>query len=458
MAKSYEYKSINIRDFAKSKYYTKLSKEFIQELNILTLIFPFKVNNYVLDELIDWDNWENDPIFRLVFPNRKMLSKSQFDKLYNDYQKNDAFLLKETIKNIWNQLNPHAEGQLDLNVPVLNGEKLFGIQHQYQETALAFPSRGQTCHSYCSFCFRWPQFIGQKELKISLNDTNLLLEYLKSQPQVTDLLLTGGDPMVMSYNSFKDYLDPLLNNIEQTNIQTIRIGTKSLTFYPHKFIDEFESDLFLRYFEHIVSKGINLSIMVHFNHPQELAPKIVAGAVKKILSTGAQIRTQAPLLKNINDDHKIWAEMWRKQVNLNMIPYYMFIARDTGAKQYFEVPLERAWEIFRDAYRQVSGVCKTVRGPIMSSLPGKVQVLGKTQVEKDGNMTDAFVLRFIQARNPEWVNKPFIAKFNPNAYWINDLEPLYGNKFFFQDEFEKILTPIELQMTGELETEINKIL
>jgi len=275
---------------------------------------------------------------------------------------------------------------------------------------------------------------------------------------VTDILLTGGDPMVMSFKAFKEYLDPVLNSISNTNIQTIRIGTKSLTYHPFKFTTDKESDEFIKYFELIVSKGLNLSIMAHFNHPRELQPEVLSKAIKRIRSTGAQVRTQAPLLKNINDDSKLWAEMWRKQVNLNMIPYYMFIARDTGAKQYFEVPLKRAWEIFRDAYRQVSGVCKTVRGPVMSSLPGKIQVLGVTEAEKNGQIVDAFVLRFIQARNPNWVNKPFLAKFNPNAYWINDLEPLYSNKFFFEEDLNKILTPAERLFNEELNIEINQIL
>lgn len=456
--KHYNFEAINLNEFLKSKFNDILTEDYRQDLKILSIIFPFKVNKYILEELIDWDNWEDDPIFKLVFPNRNMLSENQWSQLSEAYFTGNKELLKNTALKIWKKLNPHAEGQLDLNVPALNEQKLYGLQHQYQETVLAFPSRGQTCHAYCSFCFRWPQFIGQKELKISLNDTTLLLEYLRTKPLVTDILLTGGDPMVMNFKSFKEYMDPVLNSISNTNIQTIRIGTKSLTYHPFKYTTDKEADKFIKYFEEIVSKGLNLSIMAHFNHPRELQPTVVAEAVKRIRTTGAQVRTQAPLLNNINDDSKLWAEMWRKQVNLNMIPYYMFIARDTGAKQYFEVPLKRAWEIFRDAYRQVSGVCKTVRGPVMSSLPGKIQILGVTETEKNGQIVDAFVLRFIQARNPNWVNKPFLAKYNPKAYWINDLEPLYGKKFFYEEDLEKTLSQSELLFSLELNVEINQTL
>ena len=115
----------------------------------------------------------------------------------------------------------------------------------------------------------------------------------------------------------------------------------------------------------------------------------------------------------------MWAEMWKEQTQLGMIPYYMFIERDTGAKRYFELPLYKTWEIFRDAYKQVSGVSRTVRGPSMSAGPGKVEVSGVTEI----NGEKVFVLRFIQARNPEWVQRPFFAKYDETATWLDGRPP-----------------------------------
>jgi L-lysine 2,3-aminomutase len=128
--------------------------------------------------------------------------------------------------------------------------------------------------------------------------------------------------------------------------------------------------------------------MAHFNHPVELStPTVQTAAIKRIRATGAQIRTQSPLLRTHQRfKPEIWAEMWRKQVNLNCIPYYMFIARDTGAQHYFAVPLVKAWEIFQAAYQQVSGVCRTVRGPSMSCTPGKVQMLGVSEIPLNGEL------------------------------------------------------------------------
>ena len=102
-----------------------------------------------------------------------------------------------------------------------------------------------------------------------------------------------------------------------------------------------------------------------------------------------------------------------------------------GAQHYFAVPLVRAWEIFHDAYRQVSGLCRTVRGPSMSANPGKVQVLGVSDVRGEQVME----LRFLQGRDPDWVDRPFFAHYDENATWLNTLRPAFGeSRFFFEDE------------------------
>ncbi len=84
--------------------------------------------------------------------------------------------------------------------------------------------------------------------------------------------------------------------------------------------------------------------MAHFSHAREVAHPRVQQAIARIRDTGAEIRTQSPLLSHINDDPAVWAEMWREQVKVGCIPYYMFVVRDTGAQHYFGVPLVRAWE------------------------------------------------------------------------------------------------------------------
>src|SRR5690606_25534235 len=430
-----KYRAYQVHNFRNIPQIERLSDEEKMNLEIVGNVFPFKVNNYVIDELIDWDDYLSDPIFRLTFPQKEMLLEEDFaimkKALEDKVSKDELKLVADSIRA---RLNPHPAGQMELNVPEYQGERLHGVQHKYRQTLLFFPSSGQTCHSYCTFCFRWAQFVGMDGLKFAARETEQLMGYLSEHHEVTDLLFTGGDPMIMSFKVFQQYIEPFLDANNKTNIQTIRIGTKALGFWPYKFLTDKDANDFSDLFKRVVDSGMNLSIMAHFNPEAELKTPAVQEAVRRILQTGAQIRTQSPLIKNINDDGDMWARMWRKQVNMGMVPYYMFVERDTGARHYFDVPLEKTWEIFQKAYQQVSGICRTVRGPSMSCTPGKVQIVGISEVPIHGKMQKVFVLQMLQGRDPDWVNRPFFAKYDPEARWMDDLEPAFGDKFFFEDE------------------------
>jgi len=423
-------KFYSLHNFKSIPQIATLSSEMIRDIEVVGRVLPFKTNNYVIDELTDWKNVETDPIFTLNFPRREMLKKKHYDSLRKLM---DSDASKETIDNevrrIRLSLNPNPAGQ-EHNVPYLGEIRLKGIQHKYPETILFFPSQGQTCHAYCTFCFRWPQFSGISELKFAMKEADLLFKYLSVHKEVTDILFTGGDPMVMTAAMLESYILPLLKP-EFNHVRTIRIGTKSLAYWPYRFLTDNDSDDLIRLFQLVNDLGKNLSIQAHFSHPVELSTNAVKQAIKRIRSTGSQIRTQSPVLKHINDKPEIWAQLWRKQVDLNCIPYYMFVSRETGSKHYFELPLERCWKIFRRAYRQVSGLCRTVRGPSMSDYPGKIQVLGVQEVKGE----KVFVLRFLQGRNPRWVDIPFFAEYDPKATWFNQLKPAFGaEKFFFEEK------------------------
>lgn len=434
-----KYRAFQVHNFRNIPQIEALTEEEKQNIEVVGNVFPFKVNNYVIDELIDWDDYLSDPIFRLTFPQKEMLQKEDFATMKKALdEKVDRKTLKLIADSIREKLNPHPAGQMELNVPEYKGEKLHGVQHKYKQTLLFFPSSGQTCHSYCTFCFRWAQFVGMDGLKFAARETEQLVGYLSEHHEVTDLLFTGGDPMIMSFKVFQQYIEPFLDPNNKTNIQTIRIGTKVLGFWPYKFLTDKDGQEFLDLFKRIADSGINLTLMSHFNHESELKTDAVQEAVRLIRATGAQIRTQSPLIKNINDDGDMWARMWRKQVNMGMIPYYMFVERDTGARHYFDVPLEKTWEIFQKAYQQVSGICRTVRGPSMSCTPGKVQILGISEIPVHGKMEKVFVLQMLQGRDPDWVNRPFYAKYDPNARWMDDLKPAFDDKFFFDKELEEI--------------------
>ena len=429
-----KYQSYQLHNYTLVKGIDKLSVADRKAIEVTGRVLPFKANNYVTEELINWENIPEDPIFTLCFPRKEMLQNSHFERMERLMGSGASVAeIEEAIDAIRHSLNPNPAGQL-LNVPSINGVKLNGVQHKYRETVLFFPSQGQTCHAYCSFCFRWPQFSGMDGMKFAMKESELLTEYIRQHPEVTDLLFTGGDPLTMNASRIESYVNVLLNNDLQ-HIQTIRFGTKAFAYWPYRFLTDHDSDDLLRVFEKIVHAGKNLAIMAHFNHPVELSTVAVQKAIRRVRSTGAQIRTQSPVLNHINFKPELWAEMWRKQVNLNCIPYYMFVARDTGAKEFFDVPLVDCWNTFRKAYQMVSGVCRTVRGPSMSATPGKIQVLGVSEIRGE----KVFVLRFLQGRNPDWVARPFFAKFDPEAKWLNMLQPAFGEeKFFFEDELKTL--------------------
>ncbi|MFT7900497.1 MULTISPECIES: KamA family radical SAM protein [Flavobacteriaceae] len=409
---------------------TYLSEGEIKAIKTVGSVLPFKVNNYVVEELIDWNNIPNDPIFQLTFPQKEMLSEKHYKLVSEAIDSNmNKREMVELINGIRQELNPHSSSQVE-NIPLLDGVPLTGIQHKYKETVLFFPSNSQTCHAYCTFCFRWPQFVNLDAVKFAMKETDLLIKYIENNKEVTDLLFTGGDPMIMKSSILKRYLEPILKN-KVGNLQNIRIGTKALGYWPYKFLTDDDADEIIALFEEIIASGYNLTIMAHFNHPNELKTEAVRKAIKRILSTGAQIRTQSPIMKYINDSGEVWEEMWREQVKLGCVPYYMFLARDTGAQSYFAVTLSDALEIYQNAYRKVGGLARTVKGPVMSANQGKVQVLGINEI----NNEKLFTLRFNQARNPNWVGAPFFSKYNEEAVWLNDLIPAFGEEnFFFEKE------------------------
>ncbi len=431
-----KYQTYTLQNFKNLPQISNLPAEAIQNIEVVGNVLPFKTNNYVVNELIDWKNYKTDPMFILNFPQKEMLEEEDFNLMLKLIQtKASKDVIKRAANIIREKLNPHPAGQMEYNVPEYRGHKLTGVQHKYKETALFFPTQGQTCHAYCTFCFRWPQFTNMNDLKFSMKEADLIVGYLKEHTEVTDLLITGGDPMIMKSRIFASYIDKILE-ADIKHLKTIRIGSKSLSFWPYRYLTDDDAEDMIGIFERIVKSGKNLSFMAHFNHPNELKTEAVKKAIERIRKTGAIIRTQSPVLNHINAKAEIWAEMWQKQVNLGMIPYYMFIARDTGAQRYFGLPLVDAWSIFKNAYTKVSGIARTVRGPSMSCTPGKIRIIGETEIK--GEKTIA--LEFIQGRNSDWVGRPFFAEYNEEAQWIDDLSPAFNREnFFYEEEMAELI-------------------
>ncbi len=234
-------------------------------------VLPFRTNEYVVERLIDWDAAPDDPIYRLVFPQADMLPAADVwrisDLLANGAPEAEVRAAAHAVRT---RLNPHPAGQLSFNIPDYADEPLPGVQHKYPETVLVFPKHGQTCHAYCTYCFRWAQFVDEPDLKMATDDMTRVTGYLREHPEVTSVLITGGDPMIMGAAVLRRYVEPLLDP-GLGHIESIRIGTKALGYWPQRFVTDPDTDDTLRLFEEVVASGKNLAIMAHFSHPRELS-------------------------------------------------------------------------------------------------------------------------------------------------------------------------------------------
>ena len=320
-----KFKVFTRRDLDKIPELHQFSYDEMLAMKAVARVLPFRVNNYVIDELIDWDHVPGDPIFQLTFPQPDMLVEADLnamvDLLHREAPEDE---IDAEVRRIQLSLNPHPAGQVELNVPRVEGVPIPGLQHKYRETVLFFPSSGQTCHSYCTYCFRWPQFVGLDELKFAAREAESLVAYLKDHPEVNSVLFTGGDPMVMKTKVLRRYIEPLLAP-ELDHLVSIRIGTKAPAYWPQRFTTDADADDLMELFEEVQAAGRHLAIMAHYSHPRELETPAAQAAVRRIRNTGAVIRCQAPLIRNVNDDPQVWSDLWKRQVFLGAIPYYMFV-------------------------------------------------------------------------------------------------------------------------------------
>lgn len=410
------FRALGWRDIRERGY---LRSEQLEQLDVITKVFPFRVNVYVLEHLIDWADVPNDPMFQLTFPQVGMLSDGDFSQVADALRCGVKQTIASTVREVRSRLNPHPDGQAE-NVPHFGSEMVDGVQHKYRETMLLFPSGGQTCHAYCSYCFRWPQFVGEPEWKFTASLGGNWLDYLAAHPEITDILLTGGDPMMLSADRLEAYLEPILTEARFAHVRTIRIGTKALAYWPARFVTDDDADALIRLFERVVQSGRQLAVMAHLSHPVELGTALASRAFERIRNSGAVMRAQAPLIRGVNDSGSIWAELWRREVAEGIVPYYMFVARQTGAQRYFAVSLERALEIYQEAIRSVSGLARTARGPVMSTTGGKILLDGTMKLGSE----NALVLRVLQSKDPSHTGAISLVTSSPGSQWLNDLRPI----------------------------------
>jgi lysine 2,3-aminomutase len=342
------------------------------DLQEVTGRYDFRTNTYYL-KLIDWQD-PDDPIRRIIIPS--------FDELEK-----------------WGDLDISQEHKYT---------KVPGLEHKYQYTALLLVN--DVCGGYCRFCFR-------KRLFMQLNDevardVSEGIEYIRENQEINNVLLTGGDPLVMSTAKLWKIISAL-RKIDHVRI--IRIGSKIPAFNPFRIL---EDPSLLELFEEFSQDGRKIYLMAHFNHPRELTPEALQ-AMDLILRSGVVAVNQTPLLRGVNDCPEVLAELFNKLSYAGIPPYYVFQCRPTAGNKMFAVPIEEGLEIFEQARMKCSGLAKRARY-VMSHAVGKIEVLGLTG--------DFIYFKHLRAANPEEKARFFVCHRNPDAYWLDDYED-------FVDEF-----------------------
>ena len=351
------------------KFVDQLSQVEREQLSEVTEKFAFRTNDYY-NSLINWDD-PNDPIRRIVIPTREELE-------------------------VWGKLDASNESKYT---------KVHGLEHKYPDTALLLVT--DVCGIYCRFCFRKRLFMNDND-EVA-RDVSEGLEYIRNHPEVNNVLLTGGDPLILATKKLEKILTALA---DIPHVRIVRIGSKMTAVNPFRISED--KDL-LDLFEWFNTKtGKKLYLMNHFNHPRELT-KEAKEAVDLVHRTGTTQTNQTPILKGINDDPDVIKDLIEELSFMGVPPYYLFQCRPTAGNKAYSTKIEETIDIVERARARVSGLAARVRY-VMSHETGKIEILGKTE--------SLIFFRYHRAADPQNSGKFMVFRRNPEAHWFDDYRDL----------------------------------
>jgi lysine 2,3-aminomutase len=245
---------------------------------------------------------------------------------------------------MWNQYVPSVQ-ELDIVDGVIDSLDEDGdspvpnITHRYPDRVLFLVS--PVCATYCRFCTRRRK-VGDPE-KIPLNQYDSAFDYIAAHPEVRDVILSGGDPMMLSDRRL-EYIFQRLRAIP--HVEIIRIGSRITSHLPERITPEFCE---------MVKKYHPVYMNTHFNHPSELTPASVA-ALGRLADAGVPLGCQTVLLRGTNDDPQIMKELMQKLLKARVRPYYIYMADQVAGGEHFRTNVEKGLEIIKALRGWTSGL------------------------------------------------------------------------------------------------------
>lgn len=416
----------------------------LAERELFIEVYRFLATPHVLNA-IDWDNFETNSLFQLVFPQPGMIAPDTVEAwLAADSEAEKRRIVDDYME----RTNPH-DGNQRLNKPwytSAEGETQFldGSQHKYPQCALIFDKSTQDCMAFCTYCFRHAQVRGDEDMFLQ-KDIDQVHAYLRLHPETTDLLITGGDAGYLTLDRLRQYARPLIEDPSLLHVRTIRLGTRALTYNPEMVLDESYAPM-LELFDELHDNGIQLAWMAHFSTPRELLNPGTLAAIRRLQNHGVVLRSQSPIMNHISlftDDSgevdvERSAQNWIDLANLLSVMHIgfhsMYCARPTGEHHYFTAPLAKIDEVASRIHRSLASINRPSRYVSMTSSAGKISILGTTMV----NGEKAFALKFTEGRNMEWLDQVFLAKYDEQQNTVDLLTPFDGGEFFFREELREI--------------------
>ncbi len=332
--------------------------------------YAFRANDYYLS-LINWDD-PNDPIRKLVIP--------RMDEL------------KE-----WGELDASNEEKITVRK---------GVQHKYGSTVLLLVN--EVCGAFCRYCFRKRLFMnGNDEVTYDIQPG---IDYIREHPEVNNVLLTGGDPLILQTPKLRKIISALR---EIDHVRIIRIGSKMPAFNPFRILND---DSLLEMLRTYSQPDRRIYLMCHFDHPRELTPE-AREAIRRVIDTGVICMNQNPIIRGVSDDPHVMAELWNELSYMGVAQYYVFQGRPTAGNAAFEVPIVEAYRKIEHAKRHCSGLAKRVKFA-MSHESGKVEIVGVDHRH--------IYLKYHRAKYKQDEQRMLVCLRDDKAYWLDQLQPAHG--------------------------------